>query len=520
MNKKEKTVISKPHHADPLKMHRAHHSKTSSGGWRGHGRFGLVPIALALAVIALVTGASAETLRPLCSWVTSGPAQPGVPAASYAPDGTTFLGVLHAYFPADITAAYGVDALHTEGWTGTGQTIVIVDSYGSPTALADLQTFSTSFSLPAPDLTIVYPDGKPTYSKAMKGIEANWAMETSLDLQWAHVIAPDAKLVLIAANPAESAGVQGFPSMFKGIQYAIAHYPGSPISQSFGCAEQSFQAADAVQLEMYEKTYQQAAAARCTVLAASGDWGTANTDKQGKVYPFQTVVWPASSPSVTAVGGTWLQYGWEWNPLTTLSDLLANGALGNSVLYAYFNSDSTAGQVEAMWREDWYALPTGAAFVTSGGLSAIFPTPSWQSGLPSSLLQGRRGVPDVAWNAAIDGGVVVMCSPLGGWQDVGGTSAATPQIAGLVALANQLRAAGSKGPLGHLAPALYALPSTDFNDIVPQTFGTGANAVTLDNNQRYTYLVPGFPCLPGYDLTTGLGSPKAYGFVHDLATTP
>ena len=139
--------------------------------------------------------------------------------------------------------------------------------------------------------------------------------------------------------------------MFKGIQYAIDHYPGAPISQSFGCAEQSFQSAAEVQLAKYEKIYQQAAAARCTVLAAAGDWGTANFSKQGNVYPLQTVIWPASSPSVTAVGGTWLQYGWEWNPAITFSDFLAT-----SDFVSFLNFDSTPGRVEAVWREDWFEL--------------------------------------------------------------------------------------------------------------------------------------------------------------------
>jgi subtilase family serine protease len=438
-----------------------------------------------------------------------------IPASPHAPGDTLFHQVVHAYEPSEIAAAYGVDALHGEGLTGAGQTIVIVDSYGSPTALQDLQIFSDAFSLPAPDLTIVYPDGAPTYSKAMHGIETTWAVETSADLQWAHAIAPEAKLVLIAANPAESTGVQGFPSMFKGIQYAIAHYPGSPISQSFGCAEQSFQSAADVQLAKYESIYQQAAAARCTVLAAAGDWGTANFPKQGDVYPFQTIIWPASSPSVTAVGGTWLQYGWQWNPAITFSAFLASNDF-----VSLLNFDWTAGLLEATWREDWFEFVNGGVgFASGGGLSAIFATPAWQSGLPSSLLQGRRAVPDVSWNAAIDGGVLVYFSPWGHWGFFGGTSASTPQIAGLVALANQLRAASGKGPIGHLAPALYRLPSSDFNDIVPQSFGSGPNAVTLDNNQRYGGLeVPGFPTTAGYDLTTGRGSPKAYGLVHDLAT--
>jgi subtilase family serine protease len=267
-------------------------------------------------------------------------------------------------------------------------------------------------------------------------------------------------------------------------------------------------------------------------LASSGDWGTANPVKQllgaksADSYPYQTVCWPASSPSVTAVGGTWLQYHWRWNPQTNFAAFLAIGSMDphpvrdqNPVALAFLNWDATNDRTEAVWREDWpYFGNGGFGNATGGGLSAVFPTPPWQAGLPSTLTQGARALPDVSWNAAGDGGVWVYDSTTGGWSGGAGTSAATPQIAGLVALANQMRACLGKGPIGHLAPKLYQLPAWDFNDIVPQTFGLGANAVTLEDNLRYGYSVPGLPTTPGYDLTTGLGSPKAYGFVYDLAT--
>ena len=82
----------------------------------------------------------------------------------------------------------------------------------------------------------------------------------------------------------------------------------------------------------------------------------------------------------------------------------------------------------------------------------------------------------------------------------------------MIALANQLRAQNGKGPIGYLNPVLYTLPARDFNDIVPETFGP----VTLDNNGLFGSGIDGFDTTPGWDLTTGLGSPKAYGFVHDL----
>jgi subtilase family serine protease len=489
---------------------------------------------LTIAVVLIVgtAAALAQTLRPAASSALSELGLPGLPQPT-----NLFSDFLHAYTPADICAAYGVDALHAEGWTGQGQTIVIVDSYGSPTALQDLQIFSTTFGLPAPDLTIIYPDGQPTLNSNDK---LGWTLETSLDLQWAHAIAPDAKLVLVAANPAETEGVQGFPSIFKGIQYAISNYPGSPISQSIDVTEQSFsgastlRAADLIQMGRFEAIYQQAIAAGCTPLACSGDAGTANPVKQGSqngagakssdFYPYPTVCWPASSPSVTAVGGTWLQYHWRWDPQATLAAVLALGdphpfADGQPLAFAWMDWDLTSDQTESVYRDDFEFFPnSGLANSTGGGLSAVFPTPSWQTNLPASLTQGARALPDLSWSASDDGGVLVYSTAGGGWDDVSGTSCGTPQIAGLVAIANQMRASMGKGPIGHLAPKLYQLPAADFNDIVPQTFGSGNNAVTVGDNFRYGSTVPGLPATVGYDLATGLGSPKAYNLVHDLAT--
>src|SRR5438876_10641986 len=123
----------------------------------------------------------------------------------------------------------------------------------------------------------------------MKGVQACWAFETSLDLQWAHAIAPDANLVLVAANPAETEGVQGFPCIFKGESWAIQNFPRAVLSKSFGVTEQSFHSAAATQAARFEKVYLKAVANRVTVLSVSGDFGTANPDKQGRVVPDPTV---------------------------------------------------------------------------------------------------------------------------------------------------------------------------------------------------------------------------------------
>jgi len=447
---------------------------------------------------------------------------PHVPSSVIASHGGVVPGLnIHFYFPSDIAAAYGLDIVHAGGTTGAGQTIVIVDSYGSPTALQDLQQFSSDFGLPAPNLQIYYPCGTPTFSKAMKGVQARWAFETSLDLQWAHATAPDAKLVLVATNPAETEGVQGFPCMFKGEQWAIQNFPGAVISQSFAATEQSFHSAADVQVARFDKIYQEAVASRVTILAAAGDTGTANPDKQGRVFPEPTVTWPASDPLVTGAGGTWLQYGWKWDPTISASDFyacLATAADQTTCYGQYLNYDNTGATTEAVWKEDWAVAATG------GGRSVLFSAPNFQSGISSSVLQGSRGVPDLSWNAAIDGGVLTYIGFLGGANNgyyiIGGTSAASPQLAGVVALANQLRQQDSKQPIGYLNPVLYQLPASAFNDTVPLTFGTGAGVTSLDSNQLYGSGIPGMATTVGWDLTTGWGSPNVPVFVAGLAAAP
>lgn len=460
--------------------------------------------------MALGTARPANAQTPQIHWITSHATPPGITASSVAPDGTSF-DPWHIYTPAEFCAAYNTDKLHAEGITGSGQTIVFVETYGSPTALVDLQTFSRTFGLSAPNLTVIYPDGSPPDNYPAERIGG--PEETSLDIQWAHAVAPDAKLVIIAvpsASPTEN--------LFKGVAYAVSHYPGSQISLSWGVTEQSFHAAAEVQFAKLGAAFRNAVNARCTVLAATGDSGSANTDKRGRFDSYPTVLYPSSDPLVTAVGGTWLQYGWKWDPLISTAAYYENGDFAS---YLNYLADP-GGRTEAVWKEDWFPITA-----TGGGLSYFFTTPDFQQGLPQDLMQGRRGVPDLSCNAAIDGGVLVYYQGgwagqpwPGPWGDVGGTSASTPEVAGMVALANQLRSQQGKQPLGYLNPILYTLPSRDFNDIVPQTFGEGPGVTVLDDNIPFGSPVGGFKTTAGYDLTTGRGSPKAYQFVHDLADAP
>jgi len=488
-------------------------------------------VTVALSALTLATGVGFQFV-PLIAVAPDDPA--GLASSSPAcvsPSPVHTSAFVHCYTPNDIYAAYNVAKLHQQGITGKGQTIIIVDSYGSPTALQDLQFFSTTFGLPRPDLTIINPDGTPSFNNAQQGIQLGWAEETSLDLQWSHAIAPDAKLVLVEANPAETEGVQGFPSIFKGEQMAVTQFPNSVMSQSFAVTEQSFCggsvlsttcAAGNTQIAVFDHVYQLAVANHVTVFGSSGDAGTANVERAagvsvGPLLPFPTVNWPSSDPLVTSAGGTWLQHGWTWNPTISANDYYACLAAGGSNCNsAYLNFNTGKAQTEAVWKEDWIGAATG------GGLSAVFSTPSFQSGTSSCLLQGQRGLPDVSWNAAVDGGVLVYTSFSGvrvGWHIIGGTSASSPQLAGLIALTNQISTSMGKGTVGYLNPLLYKLSAKDFNDIVPQTFGTGAGVTTLQDNSDYGTGIPGYATTTGWDLTTGFGTPNAYNFAHDLAAS-
>jgi subtilase family serine protease len=435
---------------------------------------------------------------------------------------------IKCYTPQDIRAAYGVDKLP---YDGTGQTIVLVDSYGSPTAAQDLQMFHDDFfpSLPNPNFTQVFPNGKTDFSSSNgngqsgPSAAAGWSGEATLDIEWAYAIAPRAHIVLIAVPPAETEGVQGLPNLFKAISDQIDANPGGTVfSMSFGITEQTFSGAAAAQTAKFDAVFQKGVAKGDTFFASSGDNGTLGVAKQHRdaaTYPVPTAGWPASSPYVTAVGGTQLQFGWAWNPTSDIP-FLADGSFNDP----YFASTASSSVLNVVWNESWLPAATG------GGPSAIYGRPSWQGGVLAG--QGNhRLVPDLAWNAAVNGGVLVYISAYPNYNGppglyvYGGTSAASPQVAALTALAEQARTAAHKAPLGNIDPLLYANPGW-FTDVVPVTQGTAQSGI-LNSNQEWDYngggvavspdVVPGWPVLSGYDMTTGLGTPWAPNFVAGLA---
>jgi subtilase family serine protease len=232
------------------------------------------------------------------------------------------------FTPQAIRAAYNFGPLDMMHLDGRGQTIAIVDSYGSDTIAHDLHIFDQAFGLPSMcgEEGVTCSPGMPTFSQlylqgspATKGQppksngtgqedKAAWALEVSLDVEMAHAIAPGANILLVTTPTAETLGVQGFPDMMNAEQYVVDHHLANVISQSFASAEDAFGSSQS--LQNLRHAFIAAEKNGVTVLGSSGDNGTANVQKQPvkpqPVIPTPTVEWPASDPLVTGVGGTYL----------------------------------------------------------------------------------------------------------------------------------------------------------------------------------------------------------------------
>jgi subtilase family serine protease len=400
------------------------------------------------------------------------PFTPGPPGTSDAPSPPTTQTCLEqtkaaCYTPAQLARAYDLEPLWRAGWTGAGRTVAIVDSFGSPTIREDLHAFDAAFGYPDPKLTIIQPAGQVPLFDGKNSDHTGWAGETTLDVEWAHAMAPGADILLVETPVAETEGITGFPEIVKAETYLLDHHLADVISHSLGATERTFDSP--AQLRSQRSTFVRAAAEGVTVLAASGDDGAAAVDLHEHLLPVRGVEWPASDPLVTAVGGTKLS-------------LDAAGA-------------RTA--PDTTWHD-----PHGAS---GGGLSEVFPRPAWQDGV-KNVVGRARGVPDISMSAAVSAGVLAYSSydpSARGWTVVGGTSVSTPLFAGVVAIADQM--AGRR--LGLLNPRLYALAkdASSRSGIVDVT--TGDNTIGRAR---------GFPARRGYDLTTGFGTVDADRFVRAL----
>ena len=161
------------------------------------------------------------------------------------------------------------------------------NSFGSPTIAQDLQTFDADYGLPdPPSFTVLAPLGTVPFDPTNSD-QVGWAFETTLDVEWAHAIAPGADIVLLTIPVSETEGMQGMPEFLLLEQYALDHHLGKIISQSWGATENTlFTPAGQQVFEDFERFYQDAAQQNVTVLASAGDVGSDNPDINGTIYPF------------------------------------------------------------------------------------------------------------------------------------------------------------------------------------------------------------------------------------------
>ena len=388
---------------------------------------------------------------------------------------------LRCYSPRQLRVAYHMPALYRRGLTGRGRTIAIVDSFGSPTIAADLAGFDRAFGLPAPPrFAVLQPEGAVPPFDPNDPQMVTWALESTLDVEYAHAMAPDANILLVETPVAETQGLVGLPQIVAAENYVIDHGLADVISQSFGATEQTFPSHQSIR--DLRSAFINAAAHDVTVLASSGDAGATNWANAAgtRLYPHRVIAWPSSDPLVTSVGGTQLHLDPDGHRLAT----------------------------DNVWND---TNELGSPLASGGGRSVVFARPSYQAGV-SALVGTRRGTPDLSLTAALDGGALVYGSFLPGGATfflVGGTSESTPLFAGIVAIADQ----AAHRDLGLLNPTLYSLAdggAAAFIDV-----DRGNNTVTFVQNGR-TVTVPGFAATAGYDLASGLGTVDGDLLVREL----
>jgi len=427
------------------------------------------------------------------------------------------------YQAFQLQRAYNLAPLFDKGIEGQGETIVIVDAFGSPSIASDLKTFDAQMGLPnPPSFQVITPEGPITttpknctskYSPTGPDLCSDyygWTDETSLDVEWSHAMAPEANILLVETPMTETEGIYGFPQLVAAENYVINNHLGDVITQSFGANESTFTSPS--QIYSLRSAYINAARNGVTVLAASGDQGATDefcSPSSGCANPndviccesTQAIDWPASDPLVTGVGGTQLQLdaeGYRTAPDSVWHDL-----------------SSTVGV-------------TGPAYTwgsSGGGLSTVFSRPKFQDGVADTV-GSSRGTPDIAMSAAVNGAVDFYDTTdpsVAGWSIVGGTSEASPLFSGIVALADQV--AGHS--LGDLNPGLYAMAASGGNDgIVPVSQGGNSYTFCLAADIKSSgscassadlVTVPGFSANGSYNDATGWGTVDAAKFVPALA---
>jgi subtilase family serine protease len=409
-------------------------------------------------------------------------------------NGKTFPYAPCGYGPAQLRGAYGLTAANT----GAGQTVAIIDAYASPTILQDANTYSARHGLPqfqGNQFSQVVAPG--TYNHPEAGLRQDpqgWYGEETLDVEAVHTMAPGANVVFVGS-------ANNFRDLDAALNHVVDRHLAQIVTNSYGYPTELLPSGV---IKPVEDILVQAAAEGIGVYFSSGDGGD-----ETQVVGYRTADWPASSPWVTAAGGT----------------SLAVGAANNYLF-------------ETGWGTHRYVLSSGSwldagwQYGAGGGTSRLFAEPSYQQGVADSFAGyfggNGRVVPDVSLDGDPNTGMLVGQTQTfsnGTYYDefrLGGTSLSSPLLAGVMADADQ--AAGA--PHGFANPAFYALAgSSAYRDVVSPKQLTGVVRADYINSEsgavRYTIRLMNqmlsLTVAKGYDDGTGLGSPNGGAFLSALS---
>ena len=412
----------------------------------------------------------------------------GLPAPLQAPAGYTLPLPMApcGYVPSQIRGVYGV----ADSLQGNGQTVAIIDAYASPTIQQDLDQWSANRGMGSTNITQVVAPGTMNRPENKKQDPQGWYGEETLDVEAVHGMAPNAHIVYVGAP-------NNYQDLDAAMNHVVDRHLASIVTNSYGFPTELLPFGF---IKPQEDTLLQGAIEGIGIYFSSGD----NSDESMSVG-YRTADWPASSPFVTAVGGTSLGVGQSNNRV---------------IETGWGTHTSSLNTTTGAWVDHGWLYGSG------GGVSRLFAEPSYQANaVPGSVFaaQGRTGraIPDIAafgdpntgyligQTQTFPGGVVKYSE-----YRIGGTSLSSPIMAGIMALADQAKGSAH----GFANPAFYAnATSGAFYDVLHQAGAVVrvnyVNSVDASNGLAYRLRTfdqgLSLKTTPGWDDITGLGTPTS-----------
>jgi subtilase family serine protease len=384
--------------------------------------------------------------------------------------------------PADFATIYNLNPLYAATIDGTGTSIAIVGR--TNINISDVQTFRSYFGLPVNNPQIIVNGTNPGITSDID--------EAILDVEWSGAVARGAAVkFVVSASTNSSDGVD------LSAQYIVSHNVAPVMSTSYGSCEAAMGSGE---MTFYSNLWQQAASQGISTFISAGDSGAAGCDEGSETTASygRAINGLCSSVYSVCVGGT------QFADTTNYSAYWSGG------MNATTKQSAISYIPEIAWNQSGSVSGGSGLWAGGGGASAVYAKPSWQTG-PGVPSDGRRDVPDVSLAASTHDGYLVV---LGGYLYViGGTSASSPSLAGIMALVNQKNASAQGNP----NPVLYQLAVLQANHTTAHSYfhdiTSGSNTVPG---------VTGYTAAAGYDLATGLGTINASDFVnfwHDAVIT-